>query len=812
MVEAIFRDLRYGLRTLRRDSGFTVVIVLTLALAIGGNTAIFSAVNAIFFGKLPFFETDRILRLMTSYHQPDGSTATVMIRGRDLNILRQVTTGSHGPFETMVGIEDEDVTLTGMETPQRVRVLHTTSGWTDTMGVRPILGRWFSSNEERLGEQSDVAVIAYDLWMQHFSGEESVIRKTITLDGRSYFIIGVMPKGFRFPYDGDLWLPVISPSDLSRAFCVFARLKPGVSTKTAEAVMQSAAAAVTRQYSNSAVGFGFVEIPLLKNLYDNEERVALALLCISGFFLLLACVNVASLVLARSVSRQREEEIRAALGASRFQQLQRRLVESLLLSSTGSILGICLATSITPWVDLLIPSNISQQLGIKSQPTDWRSLAFTALLGMTATVLCGLIPVLRDRYKNSGSVISHRERTGRTLAERRIMDSFVVLQFTIAFALLSGAGLMIHNFTRLTHRNLGFDAQNLLTMRLAMSAQRYADPSAKRALVRHIVENVEATPGITAAGTTTINPLGGGTWWSPVLPSGKASDPAGTSFVVNHRLITPHLLRAMGIPLLRGRYFNDHDRENTLPVALVSQDAARKFWPGSEAVGKHIRVNRADQPWLTVVGVVANVFDNPDPGAPKETWYLPYDQFADTPAAEQIYLMVRTNGDRLKIQHEVDRAIWRVDPNLAIFENSTMENFYSETLSLDRLSAIIISSVALFGLLLGALGVYGTLSLAAGERTREIGIRMALGAARKGILFLILRHAIKLLVLALSLGLAAAWAVGRLLSSEFAEVSPVDTESLIIATTVLLITASVSVYLPANKASGLDPMQALRQG
>jgi predicted permease len=596
---------------------------------------------------------------------------------------------------------------------------------------------------------------------------------------------------------------------LSRDYAVFARLKPGVSPQASQASLDIASAALREQYPDTVGGFGFVKTRLIDNLYDGQEKPALALAGIAGFFLLLACVNVANLQLARSVSRQREEQIRAALGASRWQQVRRRLVESLLLAGAGTGVGLLLPKWIEPWLRPLVPSNITGQLGIEPVTTDGRVLVVAGAMGILAGLAAGMASVLKtppdSRLLSSGS------RTGRSLRERRLMDSFVVVQFTIALALLAGAGLMIRNFEKLIHRNLGLDTRHLLTMRVSITGERYQEASGKRELVRRLVQAAEEAPGVASAGVTTVNPLGGGTWWAPVVTAGHEGDSRVTSNMVNHRLVTPNVLRAMGVPLERGRFLTAQDSERAAPVVVVSARAARKFWPDRDPIGQRIRIDRPGQPWLQVVGVAGDVVDSRDPADPRETWYLPYAQFAETPAAENIFLMVRSALDPEGVERSVEQAIGRVDPTLAIFERSSMDGYYHETLSRDRQSAIVLAVLAAFGLLLGSLGIYGTLSLAVGERVREIGVRMALGADRRHVLRLMLLQGLRLSLFGTLFGFGAAYALGRVLASQISEVRPGDPISMGGAALLLLAVAGGAILLPARRASAVEPMVALRQ-
>ena len=806
-----WQDVTLACRSLRRDLPFTVVVLLTLALGLGGSAGILGVAQATFFARLPFPDSQRILRLQAALRRPDGSVSRVTIRGREFNVLQEATTGKAGPFASMVGLEDVDVTLTGTGTPERLTVLHTTPGWLATLGVRPVLGRWFSLEEERLGEDSGVAVIAHELWQRRFAGDAGVLGRPMVLDGRSYVVVGVLPPGFRFPYDGEVWIPVTTPPDLSHDYGVFARLAPGFSPPGAEAGLAAAAAAVRQQFADTTEGFSFAQISLLDNLQDGEQRAAAALLGVAGFFLLLVCVNVANLLLARAVTRQREGQIRAALGATRWAQVRRSLAESLLLAAAGTGIGLLAARRAGDWLVLLVPSNISRQLGVAPEVMTWPVLLASAALGLLAASLAGALPALTAAGADADLLIRHGVRAGRSRRERRSMDGFVVVQFALALALLAGAGLMLRNFDGLKRRNLGIDAPHLLSMRISISASRYADPDAKRAFVRRVVGEVEALPGVLAAGITTLNPLGRATWWAPVVAAGQEAESAGASLLVNHRLVTPRLASAMGIPLRSGRLFSDADAADRLPVVLVSERLANRLWPGGDPLGQRVRVNRTGTAWLTVVGVVGDVLDAHSPGDPQETWYLPYDQLASTPAASNVHLMVRTGGDPRAVAGAVERAIRSVDPDLAVYDSSVMDSYYRETLTMERLSAWSVTSLAGFGLLLGALGIYGTLSLSVSERTRELGIRTALGAGRAQVVGLVLGQAARLAAIAVALGAIGGWAVGRLLSSQLSQVDPRDPWTLGGSALLLVMVAGVTAYLPAHRAASLDPMAALRQ-
>lgn len=810
-MDWITRELLHALRSLRRNPMFAAIVVATLALGIGGNTLLLGVIKATFFSRLPFPQAGRVLRLEASYRNPDGSISTVTIRGREYNVLEQVTASPVGPFSSMVGLEDVSATLTGVDSPQKLTLIHTTAGWTATLGVQPILGRWFTPTEEQRGEGSGVAVISHELWSTLFGASSTALGRPLTLDGRSYSIIGVLPPGFRFPYDGEVWTPVTTPPDFTRDYAVFARLKPGVTVQAAEAALAIAAQALHKAYADTVSGFGFAQISLMQNLQDDQQGAAIALLGVAGFFLLLACANVANLLLARSVARQREEVIRVALGASGWHRVRRHLIEGVVLSTLGTAAGIAIAAFAGQWLDSLVPSNFVKQLGIRPNPLDSQVLLTAGLVGLLSGVLVGLLPALKNLTIDREWLGRANARDGQTRAERRTMNAFVVLQFTLALALLAGAGLLLQNFSRLVRRDLGFDAARLLSMQVSVSAPRFASPAAKSTLVRNIVREVQAAPGVSAAGISTMNPLGPGSWWAPVVAAGQEESSADSSNMVNHRLVSPDFFRAMGIPLLRGRLLTEQDVSSSGLAVIVSERMGKKFWPNADPVGQRIRINRPGQPWMTVVGVVGNVQDYGGPGSPRETWYLPYAQFSQTAAASSIYLMVQSKADPRSIGHAVEQAVWSVDRDLALFDISTLDRFYLESLSQQRLSAILVAALAFFGLLLGGLGVYGTLSFSVAARVREIGVRMALGANPRDILRLTISQGMRLSLLSALLGMGAAFALGRILSSQLSEIRPADAATLICAAGILCAVALLASYVPARRAASVDPQVALRR-
>ena len=619
-----------------------------------------------------------------------------------------------------------------------------------------------------------------------------------------------MPDGFHFPYAADAWTPVTMVPRSVDDYAVFGRLKPGVSMDGASDALTPVSTALLEHFPNLySVGVGFRLRSIRDSLAAERDRPALTLAA-TGFFLLLAGFNVASLLIARSVTRRKEVQLRAALGASRWQLIRASLAETLVYSLAGGAAGLLVAEQIHPFLSQVLPSVFGRELGITSQGDPRLSVALALILSAATSLIAGLLPAISSATATSTGM-GHGQRTSRSRRERLWMDCFVLLEFVIALALISGAGLMLRNFSRLAHLDLGIDVSHLLALHVSTSDPRYATAEARQRLAGDLVRAAEAAPGVAAAAISTVNPLGGTTWTAPIAIEGDEVSSRNTSIAVNHRLITPRLFETMGIRVLRGRQFTPADAAGAPGVAIVSRAMAQKYWPGADAIGKRVRNNRPGQPWLEVVGVVSDVRDSTDAFGPKETWYLPYTQNATTSAAADIVLMVRSVHDPRGVEKAVERSVHASNPDLALFDTAALDGYYIDTLSEQRLGSLLIASLAGFGLLLGSLGIYGTLAFSVDERVQEIGIRMALGSGRVQIVTLIMKQGLRLSLIAVVAGLGAAWGMGRLLESQLSEVRPGDPLILAGSAGLLLLVACIAIYVPARRASRLDPMQALRR-
>ena len=805
-MAGFWQDLRYAVRLLRRTPRNSAIAIAILALGIGANTAMFSAVNHVLLQPLPFPDAGRLWRLRDAVVGADGQLNAFNMRARNLIVLRE----GQDVFDGMIGFAGTDMTLLGAGAPERLSVVLQTDGNARTLDARPILGRGFSTEEERRGVDSGVAVISDSLWKSHFGGTAAALGATLQLDARTFTVIGVMPPLYAFPYRAEVWVPTtLDPADTSLEFAVFVHLKPGVTPQQVRASLVRVAADVRRRYPDTTPGYTFEDMTLQQNLSNNQTGPLRALATIVTFLLLTACINVATLMLARSVTRRREFAVRAVLGASQMRHIRQLMAEGLVLATIGCGAGILLAEWLGTYTVTLIPPVLSGQLGLTALHTDGRVLAFAVAISAASAGIAALIPAFGTWRTNPKEALSDGGRSATSGQGVRTLGLMVVAETAVTLVLIAGSGMIIQNFLRLRSQPLGFDSRGLATFELVPPASAYPAGEKRDLLVRRILEEARSVPGASAAATT-VNPLGGGTWSSSVVTEDAQAKSPDTIITINFRLITPGLLETMGIPLLRGRPFTSQDRQGSSEVAIVSARMARRFWPDQDAIGKRLRVARPGMPWVTVVGVAGDVSDRQDPGGPLETWYRPYAQGAATPAAERIYLMVRTARDPLTVMPAVQAAVWRVDKTLAPYRVTAMDDYYAESIARERLGAVFMLAIGGFGLMLAALGVYGVMAFSVAQRTTEIGIRIALGGRPAHVLPLILKRALLQIGAGVALGIVTAMILSRVLASVMSDVGSLDRGMVAGASALIGVAALLACLVPALKALRLDPAAALK--
>jgi putative ABC transport system permease protein len=804
----LLQDLRFGIRALRRNPGFATAIVLTLALGIGATTAIFSIVNTVLLRALPFPRSDRLVRIRNYSLAPGGERNRYGVTPRNFVALQEQADVLSG----VVGLYATSATLTGGERPERLEVVGVSSGWAQVLGVDPVAGRLFSVDEERQGQGSLVAIVALSLAESRFGGAAPAIGRELLLDERRYTVVGVMPGRFAFPYAAAVWVPWrFDPSDgRNGSIAVFGRLRDGVTLARTQADIEIIARRLEAEFPLTNRGVGLDAEPIRASFMDGEDRIVAALLAAVAFLLLIACANVANLLLARGVSREREFAVRTALGAGRLRQVRQLLTESLVLSVAGGAVGLLFAAWLVGSLGALVPDVLSGQLGLSGADLDGRALGFSLLLALATGTGFGLVPAWTTTRRGSHDLLREGARASGSPRSRHLLGGFVLSEVALAVALLVGAGTMVQNFARLERARLGFDTSSLLTLRVSLEGARYADGARREAFVTGALEAIRATPGVVEAGLTTVNPLCCGDWGARITVEGRPTGPDAPPQIVAHQYVAPGFFRAMGIRLIKGRLFTERDRRGSLPVVVVDERFANRFWPGQDPIGRRVRRERADAefPWLTVVGVVGAIRDASDY---TEAWYLPYAQGALGPSAGDLHFMVRAQAVTPQLVQAVQGAIVRVDPQTAVFETTTMAVLRAERLSADRMGAVVGGLLGTFGLLLAALGVYGVIAFSVGCRRREISVRMALGASRLQVLAMVLRQGLAMALPGVALGLIGVAVLVRVSgSTAFGAQGPTAAIYAVVAGTLTAVAVLASL-LPARRAAEVDPMSVLKE-
>ncbi len=811
-MESLWRDVRYGFRSLARAPGLTAVMVATIALGIGANTAIFSVTNAVLFRPLPAREAERlVIPLAMQGPDPFGISAIDFEEWRKQELL----------FDGLGVGQILSHNVTGDTEPERVAATAIDAEFLPTVCIMPILGRNFVPEETRGSATALVVILSHGIWQRRFGGDPHVLGRILRLDGRDHAVVGVMPPDFDLPLRSQLWTPFsldTVPTELrgSKRLTAIARVRAGVSLDQAEKRLQSIALQLAEEYPASHAGWSVRLISLRASLLDDfEGRVRTGLVALLGavaFLLVIACANLGNLLLGRALGREQEMAVRLALGAPRSRLVRQLATECALPLVAGALLGLLLAFWVTPLLVQFSPIRTSAfSSHLLDVALDPRVLLFT----VGATVITGLLFTVGPAWRASrtdkvGSLNWKAARITLGPGTRRIMNFAVIGQVALTLALLTAAGIMSRSLAHLQQMPLGFQPAGALTMQLSLTPAQYPQYPQRLAFFEQLLERVRHLPGVRAAGLSTNVPLTPNSWDSRYECEGRPASSASELLITADRLVSAGYLEALGVPLLAGRTISPWDTAESEPVAVITETLANSCWPGQDPIGKRVRRISSGLPthWMTVVGMVKSVRE--DRGAlrrDRPVWYLP---LAQTPNTRHAYLVIRSETDAGSQAANIRREIWSVDPLLPVSGPHPLESYLHELVHPDRFAAFVMLSFALAGLSLAALGIFGLLSYVTTQRTREIGIRMAFGARRGQVLGMVVRHGLGLACMGIGLGVAAAWLVSRYLSTFVQDSQGVSWLAGIGALFALVTVALLATAIPAYHAARVDPLVALR--
>jgi putative ABC transport system permease protein len=806
-MDSILKDIRFAVRGLLKRPAFAAIAVLTLALGIGANTAIFSVVNAVLLQPLSVKDPDR---LMTFWHSASAKGLSHVDLCDALFAYYRDRTRT---FESLAAYETGEFALTGNGEPEVISSALVTFNYFNVLGREPLLGRTFTAQEDTPGN-NHVALLSYALWQRRFGGNPNIVGQSINLDNSPVTVVGIMPADFGFPDPAEragnsehvqLWVPKgLDPQDANHwNLFVVGRLQPGATAddarKEIDALYPSFAAEFGPQLGEGlGSGVSTVLLPLQRHIVGEVRRPLLILLGAITLVLLIACANLTNLLLARAAARTRELAVRQCLGASAMRIARQTLTESLLLSFFGTVLGVLIAV----WLVTALKSFVASQIPhIESAGIDTTVLLFTIAIMLVTGVLCGLAPALRATRVNLQDAIKEGARGTGSGANKRLNNAFVVSQLALSLVLLIGAALFLQSFRNLLSVNPGFRAENVLMARLALTEEKYKDKAQVASFQNQLRQNVSGIPGVQAAEFSNVVPFSGDGQGGPFTVEGFEGQPSKVAWL---RSTTPGYFAAMGMPILKGRGFESSDTEISLPVAIVDEALAGRYSPDGDLVGKRIRIGGG--PWMTIVGVVPNVKNRK---LDEEAWpyvYRPNTQWI----RRETMLVVRTAVDPSSVIAGVRQEVAKLDPELPLSDVSTVQQAMDGSLVTTRLTNSLLAGFAATALLLALTGIYGVMSLNVANRRNEFGIRIALGAQAGNVLRMILGQGLRLAVVGVALGLVGAFALTRLLKGLLFGISASDPLTFVVIASLLVGVALLACWLPARRATKIDPLEALR--
>jgi putative ABC transport system permease protein len=802
-MNTLLQDIRYGIRVMLKSRGFTVAAVLALALGIGANTAIFSVVNGVLLRPLPYPDPERIITVWQNL-ETRGGPKLEYTSPADFKDWKEQSEA----FEHMAAFAGWGPTLTGQAEPEQLRGAAVSYDMFSVLGIEPALGRSFNEEEDRAGAEP-VVILSNGLWRRRFGADPSLVGKTISLSGDSYTVIGITPPGFKFPINNraEIWRPL---SPMLRSSCqrgcvvlrVMARLKPGVSLERARSEMGAIASRIEQENPSTNKDVGVSLVPLHEYVVGDMRAAVYVLFGAVSLVLLIACANVANLILARAASRSKEIAIRTALGARRGRIVQQLLTESLLLAIIGGALGLLLAF----WmVDILVTFSPEGTPRTDEISIDGRVLAFSFGTALLTGLVFGLVPALQASKPDLNTSLKEGGKGTQAGSQgRRARSILVVSEIALALMLLIGAGLLMKSFALLQGVDPGFNPKNVLTVDIGLPKANYLEPQKIVAFYAELLDRVKTLPGVQSVGAISNLPLAGGGTDVSFAIEGRPQPEPGQAPVAWYDSVTSDYFRTMGMRLLKGREFTERDNENAPKVVVISETMADRYFPGEDPLGKRLQFGQSE--FCEIVGVMADVKQfGLETDARPSMWYS-----ASQIPERAMYVVARTSGDSLSLATAVRNEVWSIDKNLAVANIAPMERIVSESIALPRFILLLVGFFAVVALLLATVGIYGVMSYSVTQRSQEIGIRMALGAQPSDVLKMVVGQAMMLIAIGVAIGLAGAFAVTRLMASLLYGVSATDPATFAIIALILAGVALGAGFVPARRATKVDPMIALR--
>jgi putative ABC transport system permease protein len=819
-MTTLWQDIRYGVRMLWKNSGITAIVIFALALGIGANTAIFSVVNTVLLRPLPYPDAENLVFL---------NEKSPVLEEMSISYPNFTDWREHNQSFEHIGVYNRgSYNLTGAGEAERIVTAQMSADMFTLLKVSPLHGRVYTNDEDKPGS-TPVVVLSYGLWQRRFGGQMSILNQQITLNSKSYTVIGVMPETFFFPSRGEMWVPVGQLSDQPSwkergnhpGLYGVGRLKPGVSFEQAEADLNTLAANLEKQYPDTNAGNRVRFRPLLEIFVSDARRALWVIFAAVVLVLLIACANIANLLLARASARRKEMAIRTAVGASRWRLTRQLLTESILLSLIGGAIGLVLAR----WgIDLILyvsPDSIPRwrEIGL-----DWTVLVFTIGISGVTGILFGLVPALQ-----AGEVDVHEtlKETGRGVSGRNwLRSSLITAEVAITLVLLICAGLMIRSFYLLNKVNPGFSYEHLTSFSVSLPQKKYDKMETRASFYNRLLENIRALPGVESAAVASGLPLGNNGWQTGFTIDGQPRPPRDQTPLMEACLVTPDYFRAMNIPVLRGRVFTDRDdrshlagrdlsrmNEDEIAIAglnkiVIDEEFARRYWPNEEAVGKRISMGSEENPrFLEVLGVVGRVkMESLNQNSDRVQGYFPFNQVPNG----SMTVIVKGSSDPNMLISSMRAAVKQIDPDQPIYSPRTMDELRAESVASERLNLMLLSIFAGIALVLAIVGIYGVMSYSVTQRTHEIGIRMAIGARPRDVFAMILGHGMKLTLIGVVIGLALAFAATRLMGTMLFGVAPTDLTTFSVISVLLISVAALACYLPGRRATKVEPTISLR--